>query len=361
MAVAKKKKSKFIVRKSKKTGQKIKLYGGPMIKVLAAEKARKRKRNSISTRAKSVKKTRNSAAKVKIVVRKNGKRVYGAAANAVLRKRNAPKRNARTGKLERLVRVAGGDRLDDAYKILANPRRNGLYKTFKAYSKVQGTRRSTGRNYTRTEYLGDVSALTKSGALRLAKRKWNDDYGSGITVKLSRRNPRAAKRNSALVIVNPKRKRNGLYETFHGEEVRKITTDLAPDGTPNNVDILGKIDRIYFRKCDSHVNAGGKTSDWIDFGTHHEERPKLASNQAGNRFYIVGNLTPFTPNGSFGEITRLEYCARKPHIEGHDKEVGYWHKLGEENGVRPTLETDHEGYLVIKGGDYRTTADGIIN
>lgn len=300
MAVAKKKKSKFIVRKSKKTGQKIKLYGGPMMKVLAAEKARKRKRNSISV-SKSVgsKATkRNSAAKVKIVVRKNGKRVYGAAANAVLRKRNAPKRNARTGKLERLVRVAGGDRLDDAYKILANPKK----------------KRSRNR-----------------------------------------------KRNSALVIVNPKRKRNGLYETFHGEEVRKITTDLAPDGTPNNVDTLGKIDCLYYQEGDEHIGANGKTKHWLEFGKNGEPRPKLASNQAGNRFYIVGDIEPFSPNGSFGPITRLEYSARKPHIEGHDKEVGYWHKLGEENGVRPTLETDHEGYLVIKGGDYRTTADGIIN
>lgn len=299
MAVAKTKKAKFIVRKSKKTGQRIKLYGGPMMKVLAAEKARKKNRNSTKKRSSAItKRSRNSAAKIKFIV-KNGKRLYGAAANAVRNSRLGRKRNKLSGKtkLKRLASVAGGDRVKEALDILANPQKK-----------------------------------------------------------------RARKRNSALVIVNPrKRKRNGLYETFHGEGVRSITTDLAPDGTPNNVDILGKIDCIFFQKGDEHISANGKTKNGLEFGKDGQPRPKLASNQSGNRYYIVGKIPRFSPNGVFGEVTRIEYSARKPHIEGHDKEVPYWHKLGEENGVRPILETDHEGYLVLKRGNYRTTADGIEN
>ncbi len=163
--------------------------------------------------------------------------------------------------------------------------------------------------------------------------------------------------------MNPKRKkRNGLYETFHGEDVRHIDTDMAPDGTPGNVDVLGKLDVIYYQEGDENIPKNGKTRHCIEFGKDGEERPKLASNSNGTRYYIVGNITQFTPaNAVFGKATRIEYTARKPHLEGHDKPVPYWHPLGEENGIRPTLETDHEGYLVLKGGDYRTTDAGIIN
>jgi hypothetical protein len=66
------------------------------------------------------------------------------------------------------------------------------------------------------------------------------------------------------------------------------------------------------------------------------------------------------PKRSFGHVTKLEYESRKPHL-GYRGPIIWFHRAGEENGVRPTLKTDGKGGLVFKGGDYRLTRRGIEN
>jgi hypothetical protein len=66
------------------------------------------------------------------------------------------------------------------------------------------------------------------------------------------------------------------------------------------------------------------------------------------------------PKRSFGHVTKLEYESSKPHL-GYQGPIIWFHKAGEENGVRPKLQADGKGGLVFKGGDYRLTRRGIEN
>jgi hypothetical protein len=66
------------------------------------------------------------------------------------------------------------------------------------------------------------------------------------------------------------------------------------------------------------------------------------------------------PKRSFGHVTKLEYESSKPHL-GYRGPIIWFHRAGEENGIKPTLHADGKGGLVFKGGDYRLTRRGIEN
>jgi len=66
------------------------------------------------------------------------------------------------------------------------------------------------------------------------------------------------------------------------------------------------------------------------------------------------------PKRSFGHVTKLEYESSKPHL-GYRGPIIWFHRAGEENGIRPTLHADGKGGLVFRGGDYRLTQRGIEN
>jgi hypothetical protein len=66
------------------------------------------------------------------------------------------------------------------------------------------------------------------------------------------------------------------------------------------------------------------------------------------------------PKRSFGHVTKLEYESTKPHL-GYKGPIIWFHKAGEENGIRPTLHADGKGGIVFRGGDYRLTRRGIEN
>jgi len=66
------------------------------------------------------------------------------------------------------------------------------------------------------------------------------------------------------------------------------------------------------------------------------------------------------PKRSFGHVTKLEYESTKPHL-GYKGPIIWFHRAGEENGIRPTLHADGKGGIVFRGGDYRLTRRGIEN
>jgi len=66
------------------------------------------------------------------------------------------------------------------------------------------------------------------------------------------------------------------------------------------------------------------------------------------------------PKRSFGHVTKLEYESSKPHL-GYRGPIIWFHRAGEENGIKPTLHADGKGGLVFRGGDYRLTRRGIEN
>jgi hypothetical protein len=66
------------------------------------------------------------------------------------------------------------------------------------------------------------------------------------------------------------------------------------------------------------------------------------------------------PARNFGKVLRLEYESSKPHL-GYGKPVVWFHRMGEEDGIRPTLHADSAGGLTFHGGAYRLTSRGIEN
>jgi hypothetical protein len=207
--------------------------------------------------------------------------------------------------------------------------------------------------------------------------------GRGAGKKPARSTRNKQKNSPVLVLVNQskakknaksaqrKHRRNqeeGLFEKFHGYDSTKDEKINRPNSAPARLEHLGDLDRLFYRVDLEHVstsgNQKGKTKSFLDIENITGPKLFLASNKEGTRYFIVskGDLRLFTPNKVFGPLTRLEYTAKKPHLnKGSMRDQGYWHQLGEEDGNRPILKTDGEGCLVISGGNYRTEPDGIAN
>lgn len=62
----------------------------------------------------------------------------------------------------------------------------------------------------------------------------------------------------------------------------------------------------------------------------------------------------------FGDVDEICYLTAKAHI-GNGKTFEYHHKFGENGGRKPTLIIDYEGMPILKGGDYKIEARGIVN
>lgn len=85
------------------------------------------------------------------------------------------------------------------------------------------------------------------------------------------------------------------------------------------------------------------------------------------RLWIVGNRTPLlSPKAKpgllhdFGEVTRICYDTAKAHI-GEGRRFEYVHEFGEDGGKRPRLLVDSEGMPILRGGDYKIEARGIVD
>jgi len=103
---------------------------------------------------------------------------------------------------------------------------------------------------------------------------------------------------------------------------------------------------------------------------------------AGRSLRIPGSMVAIAPNGKlwiggdhaplfntkakpgegldFGEVSHICYETAKAHIENGER-VEYVHEFGEDGGKRPHLIIDHEGMPILRGGDYKIKAEGIVN
>lgn len=145
---------------------------------------------------------------------------------------------------------------------------------------------------------------------------------------------------------------NGVRETvrkFGGRPDKKKTVSVqAPLNTPGTVGRLGKIKKIQL-----------KSGRYYDF-TDRKTAPYLATDSR-NKLHVVGGKYRINPPGTDqGEITRIIYEAQKPHLD-HPKMEPYYHDFGEDDGRRPRLKIDPEGFMHIVGGNYSLEADGIHN
>lgn len=345
---------------------------------------------------------------VKNYIIRNGRKLYGADKNRVLASEK-PKRNrkpvTRPGKSKpaRKRNVFGLMEASSALQLLDQIRKKNPGS--KCAIRINGKRVLTcnkakafiTRNPARLKNL--EMGFYKGGAFHPIRS--SIDYSPAAVGESFHRAPtsRSAKRlmakrragNSAkqknspvLVLVNGKRQKassaqrstkkhrrnqeEGLFEKFHGYDSTEDLQINRPNSAPAKLECLGTLDTLYYRKeleaVSTSGNQKGKTKSYLDV-EHIKGKPLfLSSNKEGTRYFIVseGDIRLFEPNKIFGPLTRLEYTAKKPHLnKGSMRDQGYWHQLGEEDGNRPVLKTDGEGCLIISGGNYRTEPDGIAN
>jgi hypothetical protein len=137
-----------------------------------------------------------------------------------------------------------------------------------------------------------------------------------------------------------------LRENFTGMNSRKTATMNAPNGTPQNLAKLGKLILI---KAEGATIKSGSGTTWLCADA--KGRLHLATTAA--RLYDG-------PAQNFGEVSQIEYEARKPHL-GYKTSTIFFHKMGEEGGKKPTLIGDGNGGLKLRGGSYRIEREGIVN
>lgn len=139
------------------------------------------------------------------------------------------------------------------------------------------------------------------------------------------------------------------FREFHGHEPRGLAGIYVPTGTPDEgLSVLGTFNLVT-------LTNGQKITPAKTCYLLRDLKGKLHLGTTA-KGHDLTNL----PKGNIGEVAKIEYIARKPHV-GHPQRTIWFHKAGEENGIKPTLASDGQGGLVFKGGDYYITPEGIRN
>ena len=120
------------------------------------------------------------------------------------------------------------------------------------------------------------------------------------------------------------------------------------NGTPKELARIGSLQQLVLANGTT-LNFDPSTS-FVGTGTNH-------------KLYLVGEgvkMSNKVEAGNYGEIAQIDYLTQKKHINGN-KPTYYYHEFGEENGIKPELHIDKNGFPKIVGGDYRITDLGIAN
>ena len=253
----------------------------------------------------------------------------------------------------------------EAAAARARPRRQKAESKAKANPNIEII---SGRKYYGNHSTGSVVIVDGHpafhGTTTEARKFFNKLIGKpvkkqkGITVvrgsKLTKRKRRRSTvvKKVAAARRNPKTTaRRRTYEMFQGRRATKATPMQVSRHAPARLDALGDLVAIKIaggpeiKLNGKHVKlcaANGKL--WIAGKRFAKPNPKAAANE----------INPI------GEIAHVVYGTYKPHHGDHNY-THYIHKLGEESGVRPVLCVDREGFPVIRGGNYKIEARGIVD
>lgn len=198
-------------------------------------------------------------------------------------------------------------------------------------------------------------------------RAWNGRYedearegrlspgGTPIPVKKTPKKKTPRRRNQSSETEQAVR----LYQSFHGKDPKQVSELQESAAMRLDYTALGDLDYIRF------VTPAGENAE-IEFDG---DGVMLASSPDGQQLYCIGgnqNILALLHETSrekdfidLGEATEVQYVARKVHNKFQP--TSYFHKFGEENGVRPSLMFDKlKNRIFFVGGDYRIdTSDGI--
>lgn len=141
---------------------------------------------------------------------------------------------------------------------------------------------------------------------------------------------------------------------FVGRPSKKIISTYAPKGSGakpySTLVAMGKLKKVYIK---------GRTPLNFNGAAILAHDPKTDKMFVLGREYTLKHLKK-NPDGfeDLGEVTRIEYEATKTHL-GDETPVTYFHKLGEEGGEKPHAVINEENLLLLEGGDYYITPEGI--
>lgn len=271
----------------------------PSSRKLAAFAKTKTRRASLSTAKKPATKRKATAKKNPLSCIKNGKRIYGAAAQAVLAKRNGGVKRKTTAKPTRRRNVEG-------------------YRDITGFHPIRGGKGYSG---TRAREYGSHIEAVHAARVRSGRPARRGKYA---------RNPGEA----------------DLYKEFQGRPTERELNLIVPEGSPAGGYALGELTTI---ETDTETIEFKRGEAWL-----------CADNK--NNLYIgvtKGLGGEFSANEFLGIIKKISYITVKAHLD--NKEIEYVHKLGEEGGEKPALITNGFAQLCIVGGDYFITAEGIRN
>lgn len=137
------------------------------------------------------------------------------------------------------------------------------------------------------------------------------------------------------------------FKDFHGYAPGKSVNVYIPDSAPTQG--LSTLGEFYAFTFESGGNVKPLVKVWLLRDL--KGRLHLGGTQAGA---VMTN----EPAGYIGTIKKIEYVAAKPHL-GEPSKIIWFHRTGEEGGKQPSLFSDGKGGLLIKGGDYYITPEGI--
>lgn len=234
---------------------------------------------------------------------------------------------------------------------------------------IFGLRKTGAYDATRDEWVfvsdgQDASVILPKGTKKTAARR--------AAMKEAKARRRLIPRLSHLA-GNPRRRRRrnpsamresvALFQSFHGKDPKEVIEKQVSAAVRNEYVYLGDLEYLKTRP-----DGSGKDAQ-INF---EGDGVKLAVSPNGRQLYLIGGnqnlssvLEDFTddPEKDFidlGEGTEVQYLARKIH--GNFEPVSWYHKFGEENGVRPRLMYDklkHSIFFV--GGEYYIDASDAVS
>lgn len=139
------------------------------------------------------------------------------------------------------------------------------------------------------------------------------------------------------------------FKEFHGYAPGRSVDVYIPESAPTQgLSTLGEFYKFTFE-------GGGSVKPAVKVWLLRDLKGRL--HLGGTK---PGAVMSNEPAGYIGTIKRIEYIAAKPHLKEPNKII-WFHRAGEEGGAQPRLYSDGKGGLLIKGGDYYITPEGIRN
>jgi hypothetical protein len=246
------------------------------------------------------------------------------------------------------IRAVQGTRADmeraveGRYRASGNPMRPTIYEDL--HSKL-------GRTPTNAELKAEVERIKREAYEEVASR-------GGL--------PHQRKRSSRRRRTNPEQSAAALYKSFHGKpssgytEVEEITHEH---------DWLTELGTL----VSLHIRTPSKVVAELSFRTGCNSRVLLSSSEDGRQLYFVGGdqeipLAKLKLGGGkwkrdsmlLGELIEITYRTKKSMHKFEP--IDYYHKAGEDSGVRPVVLYDQRSKLLsLSGGQYEVRPEGIVN